>query len=128
VAWCIPDEFDSQAEALLEHVAGDGAIVPPLWVFEIENALRNAYRRKRLNESDVRAIIARLGALPIRVVDAVESPKFHGAFGISVAHDISVYDAVYIDAARRHGATLASRDGRVCEVARALSIPVFQAE
>ncbi|HVA26732.1 MAG TPA: type II toxin-antitoxin system VapC family toxin [Candidatus Baltobacteraceae bacterium] len=125
IAWCVPDEFDREAEALLAHVAADGAIVPPLWAFEIENALRNAHRRKRLSDEDARAVMLRIASLPIRVVDATEAPAFFGAFAISAAHDMSVYDAVYLDAARRHGATLASRDRRVLDVARSLGIPTF---
>jgi predicted nucleic acid-binding protein len=128
MAWCIPDEFDHQSQALLDHVAATGAIVPQLWLFEVENALRNAHRRSRLSEADARAVMARLRTLPIRVVDALETPQFHEAFAISVAHDVSVYDAVYLDTARRHGAQLASRDRRVTDVAGALGIPTFSAE
>jgi predicted nucleic acid-binding protein len=125
VAWCIPDEFDREAEALLTHVAASGAIVPSLWVFEVENALRNAHRRKRLADAEAREIMSRLAALPIRIVDATESPRFYEALAISAEHEISVYDAVYLDTARRHGAALASRDRRVLEVAAALDVPVF---
>jgi predicted nucleic acid-binding protein len=125
IAWCVPDEFDEPAKALLAHVVANGAIVPSLWTFEVENALRSAHRRRRVNEEDAYAIMARLSNLPIRVVDALDTPVFHGAFTISVEHDISVYDAVYLDAARRHGAMLASRDRRLLAVADALGITTF---
>ena len=101
------------------------AIAPALWLYEMENALRNACRRKRITEAYARELIANLSKLPIRIVDAPEKPTFYAAFDISVQHDISVYDAVYLDVAQRHGADLATRDARLQAVAKALNIPRF---
>lgn len=125
IAWCMPDEFDASAEALLTHVANEGAIVPALWAYEVENALRNAHRRSRLTVADALATMTRLRALPIRVVDAGDGVVFRDAFTLAVDHAISVYDAVYLDTARRHGASIASRDERLLKIAETLGIPRF---
>lgn len=52
-----PDEFDDAAKSHLNYVARRGAIILSLWVVEIENALRNAYRRKRVNEDEAYSIL-----------------------------------------------------------------------
>ena len=124
VAWFLPDEFDDAAESLLNFVAKSGALVPSLWVVEIENALRNAHRRKRITEKEAAEVLSRLTALPITIIDAYETPVFHHALQLSIAHDISVYDAVYLDAARRHNAALATRDKRLCAVATHINVPI----
>ncbi|HUY10748.1 MAG TPA: type II toxin-antitoxin system VapC family toxin [Candidatus Dormibacteraeota bacterium] len=125
VAWLLPDEFDAAAESLLDEVSERGAIVPALWSVEIENALRSAQRRRRITLEAARAILVRLGQLPIRVVDCAERPTFCGALSLSVECDISVYDAVYLDTARRHRARFASRDRRLLDAAQQLGIAIF---
>ena len=99
--------------------------MPPLWLAEVENALRNAHRRQRLTLAEGHDVLDRLRRLPLRVVDSNESPVFYDALGLSVECDISVYDAVYLDAARRHGATLVSRDRRLLHVATRVGIDVL---
>jgi predicted nucleic acid-binding protein len=125
LAWCMPDEFDDDAEALLECVRAGKTIVPPLWLYEMENAVRSAFRRRRITQAQAREILAHLAMLPIRVVDVPERPAFNDAFSIAIQHDISVYDAIYLDLAKRYRARLASRDARVRNIADRMNIPCF---
>jgi len=127
IAWCVPDEFDEAAEALLRHVASGHGIVPALWAYEMQNALRNAHRRGRMTEPAIEEVLRRLSRLPLRVVDTSDTPAFQGAFRLAVEHDVSVYDAVYLEAARRHRAALASRDARLLAIASSLNIPHYRA-
>ncbi len=122
VAWFLPDEFDKEAAALLDSVVTHGALVPALWIVEMQNALRNAHRRGRVNADGAQDILAQLVRLPLRVVDAGERPTFYGAFALAVEHDLSVYDAVYLDVALRYRARLASRDERILAVAKSIGI------
>lgn len=128
MAWCVPDEFDGTAEALLRHVASGHGIVPALWAYEMQNALRNAHRRGRMTEPAIEEVLRRLARLPLRVVDAADSPAFHGAFRLAVEHDLSIYDAVYLEAARRHRAALASRDARLLAIASSLNVPHYTSQ
>ncbi|MHB8179177.1 MAG: type II toxin-antitoxin system VapC family toxin [Vulcanimicrobiaceae bacterium] len=122
LAWSIVDERDSQAKAMLKRVVREGAIVPALWPFEIESGLRNAVRRGRISEADAHAILADMAELPIRVADAAERPRFHGALDLAFRFDLNVYDAAYLDVALRHDATLVTRDARLADVARTLGV------
>jgi len=121
----MPDEFDDEADALLQRVSLGDAIVPSLWLYEVENSLLSAYRRSRISDEHARDVLSKLSRLPIRVVDIPERPLFFGAYDIATKHDISVYDAVYLDVAKRHSCELASRDARVLAVAEAMKIPKF---
>jgi hypothetical protein len=53
----------------LDAVAGDGAIVPAVWPFEINNVLLAAQRRKRISESDILRVRTLLDRLPLLSFD-----------------------------------------------------------
>ena len=50
LSWYFEDERTPAADALLDRVADQGAMVPGLWRLEIANGLRTAIRRKRIDE------------------------------------------------------------------------------
>jgi predicted nucleic acid-binding protein len=122
LSWSIADESDVEALALLRKVRSEGAIVPALWLFEMENGLRNALRRGRITEAEAQVIQAKLSRLPIRVVDSSERISFHGALALANRFDLSVYDAAYLDVALRYKGDLATRDRRLAEVAGQLGL------
>ena len=69
MAWCFEDEASAAADAILERVRDDGALVPALWIWEVANVLTLAARRGRIGGGDVAARLALMTALPIRVDD-----------------------------------------------------------
>jgi predicted nucleic acid-binding protein len=122
LAWSIADESDVEAFDVLRRVAAEGAVVPALWLFEIENGLRNAQRRGRITEAEARSIQAHLARLPIRIADTSERVVFNDALSLANRFDLSVYDAAYLDVALRHKAKLVTRDRRLTDVAQALGV------
>jgi predicted nucleic acid-binding protein len=66
-AWALPDESSRLADRLLSLVEEDGAVVPPLWWYEIRNILLVAERRKRITASDVEAFLRSLSRLAVRM-------------------------------------------------------------
>lgn len=122
LAWSIGDESDRTALAHLKEVAAYGALVPALWLFEMESGLRDAIRRGRISEAEAVVIQAKLAGLPIRVVDASERVAFFGALALAGRFDLSVYDAVYLDVALRYQGRLVTRDRRLADVAKVLGV------
>ena len=122
LSWSIADESDREALVLLRRVAAEGAIVPALWLYEMENGLRNAQRRGRISEAEAQAIETKLAALPIRVVDVAERVRFFGSLELANRFDVSVYDATYLDVALRHRGQLATRDRKLAVVAANLGV------
>lgn len=122
LSWSIADETDGEAIALLKEVRARGGIVPPLWLYEMENGLQNAIRRKRLSETEAMTIRNQLTKLPIRVADASERVVFYDTLSLANRFNISVYDAVYLDVAVRYKGNLVTRDRRLADVASALGV------
>jgi hypothetical protein len=52
LAWALPDEISSYADAVLALVETEGVRVPELWPREIANGLAIAYLRARITDAD----------------------------------------------------------------------------
>jgi predicted nucleic acid-binding protein len=70
LAWALPDESSSYAEAVLAAVENGAIQVPELWPREIANGLAMAYVRRRMAPADEEMFLAQLSRLTIRVEQA----------------------------------------------------------
>lgn len=109
------------AERALDAVAADGAIVPQLWRWEVQDVLRRLNLGGRLTKP-VDFIRAELRELPITVDD-----ELTGLFGdeatIAAQYQLTVYDAAYLELALRLRAPLATSDKALAAAAKAAKVP-----
>jgi predicted nucleic acid-binding protein len=107
-AWFLPNEATPFTEAALASTASTEVWVPALWQLEIGNLLLNAQRRKRINDSKRRELVAAAAALQLRVdrepVSMVELDA------LAARHGLSSYDAAYLELALRRRLPLATQD------------------
>ena len=116
MAWLFDDEDDPRADGALDRLIEEGALVPQLWHMETRNSLLTAERRGRLSVSGAAERLDALKGLPIRTdVD----PDFQSAFDLARAHELSIYDALYLELAKRESAELATLDGALGKAAAA---------
>lgn len=93
---------------------GVRAVVPPLWHLEMSNGLAVAERRAVLTTADVdQAVIdiEQIAAASIDIDGSVVSAR--QALATARAFQLSAYDAVYLDLARRERLRLATLDDRL---------------
>ena len=121
IAWLFDDEEEPRANGALELLEEDGALVPHLWHLETRNALLIAERRGRLSRGGVKERVDALRGLPIRTD---EEPDLQSAFDLARAHDLSFYDALYLELAKRESAGLATLDGALGRAAVAEGVPL----
>jgi len=126
VAWCLDDESSAAAEAAVERVMAEGGIAPAHWPIEIANALRAAERRGRLDETSIGRLRPRLAALPIEILP-VELSTALSVIETARRHDLSVYDACYLDLADIRGVGLATINARLAQACRVAGIPLIAA-
>jgi len=122
LGFALDDEWDAKAERHLEIVNSDGAAVPAIWLWEFQNALRSAIRRKRMTEAAALGILTRIAKLPIVVEPVGGDVRWSSAFEVAVKTDLSVYDASYLHLALERGLSLLSRNARLNEGAVKLGI------
>ena len=121
VAWLFDDEDEPRADRVLEQLAEDGALVPQLWHLETRNSLLTAERRGRISSEEVKERLDALKGLPIATD---EEPDLQSAFDLARAHGLSLYDALYLELAKRRGAELATLDGPLGRAAVAEGVPL----
>ena len=125
MAWGFEDEADEYAEAILERMPDLQAYVPTLWPLEVANALLVGERRRRIATADTARFIAILGAFPITVDDETVAHAWADTMHLARAHNLSSYDAAYLELAVRLGLPLAALDGKLKTAAAAMGVPLF---
>ena len=118
IGWVHPAQATPHTAAMLDAVV-DGAVieVPAVWPLEVANALRVLVRRRKLSEGERQTGLGWLRGLPVRVDHEGASLAFSRLSELASAHQLSVYDAAYLELAQRRGAGLLTRDARLARAA-----------
>jgi len=120
----LDDEDASYAEAVIESIAADEALVPTLFWFEIRNALLMGERRKRITAERTASFLADLALLPFQVDDL---PREGAVFALARRHGLTIYDAAYLELAERKQLPLATIDGALIKAAKKAGVVLFKA-
>ncbi|MFI5456604.1 MAG: type II toxin-antitoxin system VapC family toxin [Isosphaerales bacterium] len=125
VAWCFPDEKGPYPQSVLDSLATVGAIVPSLWPLEVANALLMGERRKRSTPDETLKSVQFLDSLPITQDDVTGAQAFGHTLHLARAHNLSAYDAAYLELAMRRGLPLATLDDKLKTAAVAVGVPLY---
>ena len=128
MAWCFKDEWTDAGLALLGRVTKDGATAPQLWPLEATNGLLMAQRRKRISV-DVREGMADfLRALPIIIDDETTNRVWTTTVQLAERHQLTVYDAAYLELAQRLSLPLATYDKPLRAAALSAGVALLTAD
>jgi predicted nucleic acid-binding protein len=125
VAWCFEEETTPYTEGVLNALVKGEALVPCLWPLEVSNVLVNAERRKRITRAKVTRFLQLLGDFPITVDTEGGARVFTEVLSVAREHDLSAYDAAYLELALRQGLPLATLDTRLRHAARRAGVELF---
>jgi predicted nucleic acid-binding protein len=117
--WALDDEDDRVADLTFERIRTDEARVPALWWFEVRNILVVNERRNRLTETATAAFLRELAQMRV-LVD--RSPDETAILSLARRHRLSVYDASYLELARREGVSLATLDKQLGAAASEIGV------
>lgn len=111
---------------MLEAIA-DGATleVPALWPLEVANALLVLVRRRKLTEDERQAGLGWLRGLRVRVDHEMSELGFSRLSELAAAHDLSVYDAAYLELAARRRLMLGCKDGPLRTAAKRAGVDLW---
>jgi predicted nucleic acid-binding protein len=125
MSWCFEDETNTYADAVLDHLSGSKAIVPPVWPLEVVNVLLVAERRRRLTPTDSMRFLELLSKLPISVEHDDSDMINRDLLDLGRSHGLSSYDASYLYLAIRSRCPIATLDQRIMEAAGKAKVPLF---
>ena len=125
LTWCFLDRATPNTDATLKRLeaAVDSAIVPAIWPIEVANALGKGVVRRKLTEDRAQQIWEELSLLPIR--HSGPPLEVSRLLELAVRHNISVYDACYLQEARLKGLPLATNDRDLKDAAESHGLAVM---
>jgi predicted nucleic acid-binding protein len=118
-SWYFADERSVEGDLVLGKLNLDHASVPEIWWFEIRNVMLIGERRGRSTKVRNELFLQFLSGLPIDV-----SPRTDDAPIMELArrHNLSLYDACYVDLAQQRALPLATFDQAMARAAAAEGI------
>lgn len=123
LCWCLPDESDAGAAAVLEQVISDGGVVPPIFDLEVCNILLVKERKGSIPPGYAALAIAELDALPLEPSE--EDPDPLELLELARSQSLTAYDASYLWAAQREGIPLATLDQALRAAAPRAGVTLF---
>ena len=118
LAWCFEDESSEPALQILGMLQESEAVVAHHWTLEMTNGLLSAERRGRIDGDGATRFARLLLALPIAVDPVTRGTAFTETRRLARAHDLTSYDAAYLELAVRLGVPLATLDRKLRDAAR----------
>lgn len=126
MAWCFDDEATDYTNGIRDSLADVRALVSSLWPVEVANATIVGERRKRLDEARSSRFLSLLKSLPIVIDGETAARAWADTMHLARAHNLSAYDATYLELAIRRGLPLACLDGKLKTAAKAVGVPLYE--
>ena len=115
LGWFHPQQLTEYGEAVLDRLRDAELMVPAHWPLELGNSLWQLERRKRMPREKRLAAMEEALKLPIKVMPALFDLR--RVSELAEQHDLTTYDAAYLDCALRSGARLATQDAALKKAA-----------
>lgn len=127
MAWVVERRDPRERQMASSCLTGLGqveALVPDFWHLELANSLNRGERAGALTAQTVQAFSDLLDSLPLETDTTPIGPRRAEIQRLARKHGLTTYDTLYLDLARRHGATLATFDRQLADACRAAGVRV----
>ena len=109
-SWFLPDEVSPLSVHVAALLEQNTALVPTLWRYEMVNIILTNLRRGRLQEENALSAFTAFNALSVTECPAGNSKAIAI---LARKHDLTGYDAAYLELAVREDATLYTSDKKL---------------
>jgi predicted nucleic acid-binding protein len=125
LAWVYSDETTQTVAQIFDRLSHSGAWVPGLWRLEVANVLEMGVRRKRHSADFRDATLFDLAQLPIQVDADTDRQAWDATLHLAIRHQLTLYDAAYLELALRRDLALATLDEALRNAAGAEKISLL---
>lgn len=125
LAWVYSAETTDEVSSVFERVVESGAWVPALWRLEVASVLEMGVRKGRSDSALRDAALADLALLPITVDLGTDRQAWSATAKLAARHRLTLYDAAYLELARRRCLPLATLDSELRVAATAEDVPLL---
>lgn len=126
LSWHFKDEMTDRARALARLAFAGAVVVPHHWYLEVVSGLIRGERRSRTLPDVMDAFLSQLDELVIDIHETESTRLREEVLPLARVHRLSIYDAVYVDLARRLDLPLATLDASLANAARAIGIALIE--
>jgi predicted nucleic acid-binding protein len=119
LAWVYSDEATAAVREVITKVVAGGAWVSSLWHLEVANVLEMGVRRGRHTAEFRDATLIDLALFPITTDAETEKQAWGATLQMASRNRLTVYDAAYLELAKRRDLPLATLDEDLRTAARA---------
>ncbi|MGA2443074.1 MAG: type II toxin-antitoxin system VapC family toxin [Tepidisphaeraceae bacterium] len=126
--WFFADEKSEESERILAEIYRNGATVPVLWPIEVGNALTMGLCRRRLSEPDWLKSLTTLACIPVAVESLDHLQALSNVPPLAQKHDLTFYDAMYLELAIRLSLPLATFDSELARAARLANVRLWNGD
>jgi predicted nucleic acid-binding protein len=120
--WFLEDERTAFTDSLLFAAKRAEYWVPSIWCLEFPNALLVAERRRRIERARRIEALDQIPKLQIRIDS--EAIDLKAISAVAETHDLSTYDASYLELAIRRGLGLVTLDRDLAQAANSEGVSV----
>lgn len=124
LSWHLPDETNLQSNIVLDLVKDGGGIVPALFRMEFVNALGMAIKRNRITIEYRNEVVVQFRSLQVETDYQGLEMVWEHTMALADEHDLTIYDATYLELAMRLGKPLATFDKQLARAARRCGMEV----
>jgi predicted nucleic acid-binding protein len=122
--WVLSDESTPFSENFYAQVCltPNTYHAPALWLWDLGNLLMNAVRRKRMTPKLAHEGLEHLKLCQIQFASPPSAHKQSQILRLALAHDLSYYDASYLELVLSLNGQLASKDSKLVTAAKACGV------
>lgn len=120
--WLLDNQADDYTDAIAVRLRKDQAVAPALLPLEYANVLRTACKRGVMDAHEAQEMLLALKGVPIEVASAWQEPT--QILALALRHDLTSYDAAYLDLALTRQLPIATRDKALAQAARVAGVGV----
>lgn len=119
------DERDAMLPDLDATLEKGRAVVPAHWRLEVANMIFVALRSGRISSAQFSRILAQLKALVVEIDSRTNFEAWEASLALGGKHELTAYDAAYLELARRRRLPLATHDKALIRSAPAENVVLF---
>lgn len=126
--WCFGDGKPSDldyAAAVARRLRTNSAVVPAIWALEVANVLARAEAQGTLAAERLGSFLHLLHAMRIDTDPATARHALTDTLTLARLHQLSAYDASYLELASREGLPIATLDSALRKAAKRAGIKIF---
>lgn len=123
----LDDEANDIIAEVAEAIALGSCIAPGNWPWEMSNIIWKTLRAKRIKKFEVDLIRKSLETFGVEIDHESMTAALDSTLDVAIAHNLTAYDAAYLELAIRRKASLASLDAALRRAAVAEGIKVYPA-